>query len=408
MPDESRGGMFGSKKQLETENEELRQALASLGVAERDQLHDEINALHEQLGQLRSEVAAVHTQLVEDSEAAMLQEVGVYRYTHPLADAVAYKAALDTLQAQIKDAIRTKQAVVGATNWTVNNSAAEGRKMVTDFCKLMLRAYNNEADNAVRSLKPYKLAAAKDRLFKTRDTIERLGRTMNITVTNTYHGMRLRELELTADYVNRLAVEKEAEREEKARLREEAAAQREIEREQAKLDKERSHYETALAALREKGDEQAIAEAEAKLAEIEAAKQGLADRAANTRAGYVYVISNLGAFGPRMVKIGMTRRLEPMDRVRELGDASVPFRYDVHAMIFSHDAVGLETSLHQRFAAQRVNWVNTNREFFYVTPSDVRDALVDLQGDLLTYVEDAEALEWHQSESARSQVPANT
>lgn len=76
----------------------------------------------------------------------------------------------------------------------------------------------------------------------------------------------------------------------------------------------------------------------------------------------MYVISNLGAFGPRMVKIGMTRRLEPMDRVRELGDASVPFRYDVHAMIFSHDAVGLETSLHQRFAAQRVNWVNTNRE----------------------------------------------
>lgn len=119
-----------------------------LGVAERDQLHDEISSLHQQLGQLRSEVAAVHTQLVDDSEAAMLQEVGVYRYTHPLADAVAYKAALDTLQAQIKDAIRTKQAVVGATNWTVNNSAAEGRKMVTDFCKLMLRAYNNEADNA--------------------------------------------------------------------------------------------------------------------------------------------------------------------------------------------------------------------------------------------------------------------
>src|SRR6201999_1244228 len=91
-------------------------------------------------------------------------------------------------------------------------------------------------------------------------------------------------------------------------------------------------------------------------------------RIANIRAGYVYVISNIGAFGPNIVKIGMTRRLDPMDRVRELGDASVPFRYDVHALHFSEDAVGVEAELHRRFAHGRVNRINLRREYFYTTP----------------------------------------
>ena len=111
------------------------------------------------------------------------------------------------------------------------------------------------------------------------------------------------------------------------------------------------------------------------------------------RAGHVYVISNVGAFGGNMVKIGMTRRLEPLDRVRELGDASVPFRYDVHAMIFSDDAVGLENHLHHRLAAHRVNLVNMRREFFRVSPADVRDILVGQDASIITWVDEPERLE---------------
>ena len=140
---------------------------------------------------------------------------------------------------------------------------------------------------------------------------------------------------------------------------------------------------------------------EGKLAEIDGAIQGVIARAANIRAGYVYVISNIGSFGGTVVKIGMTRRLDPMDRVRELGDASVPFRFDVHAIIFSDDAVGLETALHHAFAHSRVNLVNLHREFFYTTPLEVKEALVRLQGSLLTYTADPEAAEWHQSRGAR-------
>jgi Meiotically up-regulated gene 113 len=124
-------------------------------------------------------------------------------------------------------------------------------------------------------------------------------------------------------------------------------------------------------------------------------------REANVRAGYVYVISNIGVFGDQVVKIGMTRRLEPMDRVNELGDASVPFRFDVHALIFSDDAVGLERKLHREFEANRVNHVNLRREFFSVAPTDVRDALSRLDGQhLLEFHEEAEALEWRTSQKA--------
>ena len=297
-------------------------------------------------------------------------------------------------------------AVVGAQSWQVNGSLKEGERMVRDFSKLMLRAYNNEADNAVRTMKPYKLQTDIQRLHKVRATISKLGKTMSIDVTEAYHRIRIAELELTADYLAKAAEEKEREREEKARLREEEKARTEFEREKTRLEKEAMHYQSALAAMRANGaaDPAAIAEAEAKLAEIGAAIEGVEERAANIRAGYVYVISNVGAFGERVVKIGMTRRLEPMDRVRELGDASVPFRYDVHALIFSQDAVTLETQLHQALAKRKVNMVNNRREFFYATPAEVKDLLQRFEGNMLEYTDAPEALEWHQSENIRREL----
>lgn len=370
----------------------------------RDALHAETGVLERfssELPGLRAEHAELSRQLVETRETAILQEVGVYQYRHPLDDALAYKTRLTGLQARIKDAVRAGSAVRGATNWTVNGSAREGSKMVREFSKLMLRAYNNEADNAVRSMKPYTLESSMARLQKARDTIIRLGGTMNITITDPYHRLRIEELELTADYLAKVAEEKERAREEKARLREEEIARREYEREQERLRKEFAHYETAVTALRDKGDEDGADQAAAKLTEIQDALDGITRRAANIRAGHVYVISNLGAFGPDMVKIGMTRRLEPMDRVRELGDASVPFHYDVHAMVFSDDAVGLENHLHRQLADRRINLVNMRREFFRARPDEVREILTRLDASIIKWVDEPEALEWRQSQQAR-------
>ena len=120
----------------------------------------------------------------------------------------------------------------------------------------------------------------------------------------------------------------------------------------------------------------------------------------------MYVISNLGSFGERMVKIGMTRRLDPMDRVKELGDASVPFNFDVHALFFSQDAVGVETMLHQHFAHHRVNRVNLRREYFYATPDDVRTALAAHDVEVVEFRTEADAEEFHLSEEIRTSEAA--
>ena len=120
-------------------------------------------------------------------------------------------------------------------------------------------------------------------------------------------------------------------------------------------------------------------------------------RAANIRAGYVYVISNIGSFGEKMVKIGMTRRLDPLDRIRELSDASVPFNFDVHALFFSKDAVGIELAMHERLSGRRVNAVNRRREFFTATALEAKQHLAELAGELLQFEDVPEALEYRQS-----------
>lgn len=357
----------------------------------RMQAESEERQLVERLDALRKEIVATE-------EAAVIQEAGIYESRHPLRDSVAYAKELDRLTGQIKAMVKKDGgAILASTNWTVNNSAAQGRKMIREYSKLMLRAYNAEADNLVRGMKPYRLESAVERLEKVAATIERLGKTMDISIAPAYHILRIRELELTADYQDRLAQEKERQREERARLKEERQAQREIELERARLEKERAHCENALQAILEKGDEVGAARVREQLADAERAIQDMDYRAANTRAGYVYVISNIGAFGERLVKIGMTRRLNPQDRVDELGDASVPFRFDVHALFFSADAVGIESQLHHRLAERRVNRVNMRREFFYASPAEVREHLLALTGELVRYEEFAEAVEYRQS-----------
>ncbi len=383
---------------LESEKTAAAQVLERQATEASAALSAELAAATEQKASLDQQIATLREEVVVTEETALLQEAGVYEYHHPLSDSVEYKDALNGIREQIK-AMTKKDggAVRGSTQWTVNGSLPQGRKMVRDFSKLLLRAYNAEADNLVRGLKPYKLDAARERLTKVAATVARLGQTMDIHISGAYHELREYELALTADYRQKLADEKEFEREEKEKLREERKAQQEMERERARLEKERQHYRNALEALRAKGDEDAIARHEAELEKIQRAIEDVDYRAANIRAGYVYVISNIGSFGEGVVKIGLTRRLEPQDRVRELGDASVPFRFDTHALLFSKDAVGIEAGLHQRLANRRVNRVNTRREFFYATPEEVKAHLLDVAGELLSFEEEPEALEYHQS-----------
>ncbi|MGH3380795.1 MAG: DUF4041 domain-containing protein [Actinoallomurus sp.] len=356
-------------------------------------------ALLARIAELEAALAARTTgdDVIELSDQRVLQDVGIYRYHHPLNNAAAYKERLAQIEGQIDEIIRAGRAVLAADLFTFDGSLAKGRKMVADLSKLMLRAYNAEADNCVRSLRSGNVSTATKRLVSAVTAIERLGAIMDMRVNPEYHGLRVAEIELTADYQMKLQEERERAREERALLREQRRAEAELAAERQRLEKERAHYVSALEALRAKGDEIAADELAGRLADIDTAIESNDYRIANIRAGYVYVISNIGAFGPNIVKIGMTRRLEPMDRIRELGDASVPFRYDVHAMFFSDDAITLENELHKTFASRRVNFVNERREFFFATPAEIRTVLLEKDGGLLDFRESPEAPEYFQS-----------
>jgi hypothetical protein len=328
----------------------------------------------------------------------VLQEVGIYRYHHPLENAAAYKDRLRELGRRIAELVKSDGAIEKSNMFTFDNSLAKGRRMSNDLSKLMLRAYNAEADNSVRSLRAGNIVTSKKRIEASRVAIARLGKMMEMHISDSFHALRLEELELTADFLMKKQEEREEAREERARLREERKVSAEIAAERERLDKERNHLNNALEALQASGSSDE--ELERKLAALDDAIAQNDYRAANIRAGYVYVISNRGAFGDNVVKIGLTRRLEPIDRVNELGGASVPFRFDVHALFFSEDAVTLEAELHSHFTNRRVNLANSRKEFFFASPSEVREVLLSKVGNLLEFDEQAASTEYLQSVSS--------
>lgn len=355
-----------------------------------EQINTAIQESSKRLQHLRSEV-------INLDETATLQSNGLFQFKHPAEDSVRLELELANVRQKIKGMIKDKTAVSTSVDFTFNNSAAEGKRFMTRMAKMMLRAYNAEAENAIIRVKAGNLQTARERLTKTKIQIEKLGTMINLSISNAYHNLRIHELELAAMHLQAKAAAKEAEREERARLREEAKAQAEMERERKRLEKEQHHYQNAIATLLKQGRTDEVQELEIKLTEIQKGLDDVDYRAANIRTGYVYVISNIGSFGERMVKIGMTRRLNPFDRVSELSDASVPFNFDVHAMHFSEDAVGIEAELHRRFADRKVNRVNTRREFFYVTPAEVKQELLKVAGNILEYIDEPDAEQYRES-----------
>jgi hypothetical protein len=353
-----------------------------------------------ELDDVREQIEQARRELVELNDAILLQQVGIYEYHHPLENAEQYKQTLAALRQEVKDFVKRGAAILAADRFAYNNSLAQGRKMTADFSKLMLRAYNAEADNCVRSVRAGTVVSAKQRLDRSVESIAKLGKMMEMRVAPDYHELRLREIELTGDYQFKVQEEREAAREERERLREEKRAEAELQAERERLDKERNHYASALEVLEAQGKSE---EADALRERLSAIAEAIAQndyRIANIRAGYVYVISNIGAFGENVVKIGMTRRIEPKIRIVELGDASVPFPFDTHLLHFSEDAVTLENELHKMFADRRLNQVNQRREFFFITPQEIRAALAEKVGSILEFTEMPAATQYFQSRSS--------
>jgi hypothetical protein len=333
----------------------------------------------------------------EMEDRIALQEAGIYRYHHPLENSEQYREQLATNRKSVLALIREGKAISSVSTFTFENSASKGNKLIRELSGLALNAFNQEFENTLRVMKAGTHLLAKKRVLAAADKVERFGRMLDLSISPEFLALRIQELELTADYLAKQAEEKMLEREQREILREEQKARRELEAERERLEKERDHYRSALQAIESSNSGENADDLERRLHEIEEALERNDYRINNVRAGYVYVISNEGSFGPSVLKIGMTRRLIPMDRINELGDASVPFRFSVHALFFSDDAVRLEASLHKRFERNRVNRVNARKEFFFVSPSEVRLALQEAEGALLEFDESPVSEDFYQS-----------
>ena len=310
-----------------------------------------------------------------------LIEFGVYEPIYDFEKSDEYRAEQDKVIELQKQMISSESAAICRTNWTIDGSEAKGKASTKRYIKLTLRAFNGECESLIAKVKWNNVNQMQERIKKSFETINKIGESQTVTIQSAYLDLKIKELTLEYEYQLKRQKEKEALRAAQEELREEEKARREFEQAQKDAEKEEANYEKALEKARKEigvatGDKHdklqaQIAKLEQELQEAHAKKERAMSMAQQTKRGHVYIISNIGSFGEQVYKIGMTRRLEPVDRIKELGDASVPFQFDIHAMIYSEDAPALENALHKTFANKKVNMLNYRKEFFKVTLDEI-------------------------------------
>lgn len=315
-------------------------------------------------------------QILGAEDTVLLESFALYAPKYQFTNSAEYKERLEANRNHQKEIARgISKTVDSLDNYAVELNKSEWKKLRKGIGKLAMRSFNSESEYCVDNVKFNNMEKMETRIRRSFDTCNSLMKSADLVMTDLVLGLKLNELHLAHEYQMNRHKEKEAARQAREDQREQEKLEKEIREARAKIEKERRHFTGALQKLQLRlndADTQQerdslrtrIDELSTQNNKLDEEEKLLDYREQNARAGYVYVISNIGAFGEHVYKIGMTRRLEPMDRVDELGDASVPFRFDVHAMVFSHDAPGLEAKLHSHFAAGRLNKVNGRKEFF--------------------------------------------
>ncbi len=365
----------------------------------------------ERCEKLRAEIALLEENIEDIS-------FGIYKPRFKFDSSDEYKRALSTIRDLEKNMVRQGVAISFGVKWTVRGSAKEGQKMQKQYAKLLLRAFNAECDACVANVTWNNITKMQERIRKACESINSLGAVMQITIVGKYMDLKLDELSLEFETEQKKHEEVEEQRRIKEQMREEERALREAERARVEAEAEETRYEKALEkakaeVARTTGAELValngkIQELQQQLEVARELKQRAVSLAQMTRSGHVYVISNIGSFGENVLKIGMTRRLEPTDRVRELGGASVPFEFDIHAMIYTMDAPTLEADFHNYFSARRLNLVNLRKEYFHVSLQEI-EGFAKERGLTLQLTKLAEAREYRETLAlrAKGQTPTS-
>lgn len=395
-----------SEKILTQQNEELIEKLETIQselkkcreaftpeMLEAEKAEEEIkkkqdvsSKLSEEIYEKRHIIEDLSKEVIELEETKLMQDFGLYQPMYDFSTSTEYKERLSEIRKEQKRMIKEKTAAICRTEWTVNGSKSDGKKMTISNIKQTLITFNVECENAIDKVTFSNFESMEARISRIFEKLNNLNEVNEIVISSAYLDLKYQELHLAYEYKVKKQEEKEYAREQREIQRENAKVQKELEEERKRIEKEQAHYNNQMQRLLEQLQveenearksviQEKIDAVEFELEDLDKALKDVDYRQANERAGYVYIISNIGAFGEGVYKIGMTRRLEPMDRIDELGGASVPFRFDVHALIFSSDAPKLETALHNAFADRRVNKINLRKEYFRCDLKEIEEVV---------------------------------
>lgn len=368
-----------------------------------------INNNTRELNEIRKEIALVE-------ETLDMQEYGLYEPKYNFINSTAYKERLDAVRKQQKQMIKDKTAAVGTSDWTINGDKRQGKAFINANIKQILRSFNNETEVIINKVKHSNVESSKKRIQKSFDQLNRLYERENVSLTKSYLNLKVDEMNIAYEYEVKKQEEKELLREEREREREEKKLQKKLEKEKNKFNRENDKLQKEINKVRDElttAADKEKAKLEKEIRELKEALNrnneeiGKIDEWRETPgAGYVYIISNIGSFGKNVFKIGVTRRDNPDERIRELSSASVPFRYDTHVFIFSKDAFALEKELHDRFNDSRVNKVNRRKEFFNITIDEVKQIVEENKADVHSFVEHPDAEEYYDTLKIEEQLNA--
>ena len=352
------------QKKIQSQEDILRSVRSQVGSAEQE------------LQAARAQLEAIQKQILGTEDIVLMESFSLYEPKYQFTNSIDYKNRLNEIREDQKRSARGLSAEVDAwESYAVEINKSQWKKLRKDALKLALRSFNSESEYCVDNVRFNNVEKMEERIRRSFETCNKLLNATDVLWKDIVLERKLQELHLAHEYQVKRQEEKEAARQSREDQREQEKLEKEIREARAKIEKERQHFASALQKLQLRlnaantqqerdGLQTRIDELSSQNGKLDEEEKLLDYREQNARAGYVYVISNIGAFGEGIYKIGMTRRLEPMNRVDELGDASVPFRFDVHALVFSDNAPTLEAKLHSHFATGRLNKVNGRKEFF--------------------------------------------
>ena len=349
---------------------------------------------------------ALKKQIAIFDDQMAFAELGVYEPHFEFGDSETYKQKIKDVRETQKGMVSAKTAVICHTEWTVDGNRSKGKTMTNRNIRLTLRAFNNECEAAISNTRWNNANAMIKRIKNALAQINKANESNNIIITNKFFSLKVRELRLTHEYKEKRNKEREIARESAREAREEKRLVKEAE----DAKKEEEKYQALLQKAREEAGVLTREEHDQKIEEIQRLLDAAHDKseraqamAEKTKSGFIYIISNIGSFGSDVVKIGLTRRVDPLDRVKELGDASVPFVFDTHAIIYSDEAPALEAALHNEFDKKRINTANYRKEFFRVTLDEVEKAVARLAPDA-EFHKDIEAKEFKETIAIREKA----